>query len=62
MKINQDVSTFYKRDPETGEVLQAIRLADDQPQPHGMSVWGGYIWWVDDIPGNSWVSRMRFPS
>lgn len=59
---DSDVSTFYKRNPETGEVLQAIRLADDHPQPHGMTVWDGYIWWVDDVPGNSWVCRMRIPT
>ena len=59
---DSSVSTFYKRNPETGEVLQAIRLADSDPQPHGMSVWGGYIWWVDDVPGNSMVCRMRIPS
>lgn len=59
---DSDVSSFYKRDPETGEIVDVIRLADDHPQPHGMSVWNGYIWWVDDIPGNSWVCRMRIPS
>lgn len=57
-----DVSVFYKRDSETGEVLEAIRLGDDHPQPHGMSVWDGYLWWVDDIPGNSMVCRMPIPA
>jgi len=57
-----DVSTFYKRNPDTGEIVDAIRLADDHPQPHGMTVWDGYIWWVDDTPGNSWVCRMKIPS
>ncbi len=59
---DSDVSSFYKRDPDTGEVIDAIRLADDHPQPHGMSVSNGYIWWVDDVPGNSWVCRMRIPT
>ena len=53
-----DVATFYKRDPESGVVIDAIRLSDDDPIPHGASVWDGYIWWVDDVVGNSWVSRM----
>ena len=57
-----DVSTFYKRNPESGQVLEAIRLGDSHPQPHGMSVWNDYIWWVDDIIGNSQVCRMKIPT
>jgi streptogramin lyase len=43
---------FFKRDMMTGEIVDAIILPDGSPFPHGMSVWKGYIYWVDDI-GNS---------
>jgi hypothetical protein len=56
---DSDHSTFYKRDPETGEVLDVIRLSDADPIPHGMTVWDGYIWWCDDVTNNSHVCRMR---
>jgi streptogramin lyase len=40
---------FFKRDMVTGEIVDAIILPDGSPFPHGMSVWQGYIYWVDDI-------------
>ena len=33
----------------SGEIVDAIVLPDGSPFPHGMSVWHGYIYWVDDI-------------
>jgi hypothetical protein len=40
---------FFKRDMVTGEIVDAIILPDGSPFPHGMSVFQGYIYWVDDI-------------
>jgi hypothetical protein len=40
---------FFKRDMVTGEIVDAIMLPDGSPFPHGMSVYQGYIYWVDDI-------------
>jgi hypothetical protein len=40
---------FFKRDMVTGEIVDAIILPDGSPFPHGMSVFKGYIYWVDDI-------------
>jgi len=40
---------FFKRDMVTGEIVDAIILPDGSPFPHGMSVWQGYIYWVDDL-------------
>lgn len=40
---------FFKRDMVTGEIVDAIILPEGSPFPHGMSVWQGYIYWVDDI-------------
>ena len=42
---------FFKRDMVTGEVVDAIVLPEGAPFPHGVSVWKGYIYWVDDIGG-----------
>jgi streptogramin lyase len=51
---------FFKRDPMTGAVVDAIKLPDGAPFPHGMSVHGGYIYWVDDIGGgNAPVCRVK---
>jgi hypothetical protein len=44
-----NMGAFFKRDMETGEIVDAIVLPDGSPFPHGMSVWQGYIYWVDDI-------------
>src|SRR5690606_2610311 len=54
-----DVGVFYKRDLETGLVHGAIQLAADHPTPHGMTIWDGYIWWVDDVQNNAQVWRVR---
>jgi len=40
---------FFKRDLVTGEVVDAIQLADADPFPHGMSVKDDYIYWCDDV-------------
>lgn len=44
-----NMGAFFKRDMVTGEIVDAIVLPDGSPFPHGMSVWQGYIYWVDDI-------------
>ena len=44
-----NMGAFFKRDMVTGEVVDAIVLPDGSPFPHGASVHGGYIYWVDDI-------------
>ncbi len=44
-----NMGAFFKRDMVTGEIVDAIMLPDGAPFPHGMSVWQGYIYWVDDI-------------
>jgi len=44
-----NMGAFFKRDMGTGEIVDAIVLPDGSPFPHGMSVWQGYIYWVDDI-------------
>ena len=50
-EADTNMGAFMKRDMTTGEILEAIVLADGSPFPHGASVHNGYIYWVDDIGG-----------
>jgi hypothetical protein len=50
-EADTNMGAFFKRDMATGKVVDAIRLNDGDPFPHGASVWKGYIYWVDDIGG-----------
>jgi hypothetical protein len=40
---------FHKYDPKNGKVIEAIKLADSDPQPHGASIWKGYMWYCDEM-------------
>jgi DNA-binding beta-propeller fold protein YncE len=40
---------FFKHDPETGAVVEQILLGENDPLPHGMSIWNGVMWYCDDI-------------
>ncbi len=42
-------NAFFKHDPETGEIIEKIQLADSDPLPHGMSIWQGTMWYCDDV-------------
>jgi streptogramin lyase len=42
-------NAFFKHDPETGEMVEKIQLADSDPLPHGMSIWQGTLWYCDDV-------------
>jgi hypothetical protein len=42
-------NAFYKHDPETGQMVEKIQLADSDPLPHGMTIWQGMMWYCDDV-------------
>ena len=46
---DSNLNAFHKHDPETGAVLEKIQLADNDPLPHGMTIWDGYMWYCDDV-------------
>ena len=46
---DSNLNAFHKHDPETGKVLEKIQLADNDPLPHGMTIWDGYMWYCDDV-------------
>jgi streptogramin lyase len=46
---DSNLNAFFKHDPETGEMVEKIQLADGDPLPHGMSIWKGTLWYCDDV-------------
>jgi hypothetical protein len=42
-------NAFFKHDPETGQMVEKIQLADSDPLPHGMTIWDGMMWYCDDV-------------
>jgi streptogramin lyase len=46
---DSNLNAFFKHDTETGEVIEKIQLAENDPLPHGMSIWQGYLWYCDDV-------------
>jgi sugar lactone lactonase YvrE len=44
-----DHKAFFKFDTDTGDILEKIQLADDDPLPHGLTIWEGTLWYCDDI-------------
>lgn len=46
---DSNLNAFFKHDPDTGEMVEKIQLADSDPLPHGMSIWQGSMWYCDDV-------------
>lgn len=46
---DSNLNGFFKHDIETGEMVEKIILRDDDPQPHGMTIWNGEMWYCDDV-------------
>jgi len=46
---DSNLNAFFKHDPETGEMIEKIQLADTDPLPHGMTIWQGTLWYCDDV-------------
>ena len=42
-------NAFFKHDPDSGEIVEKIQLAADDPLPHGMTIWDGVMWYCDDV-------------
>ncbi|MGH9630239.1 MAG: hypothetical protein ACRD7E_18140 [Bryobacteraceae bacterium] len=42
-------NAFFKHDTETGKWTSKIQLSDDDPLPHGMTIWEGAMWYCDDV-------------
>ena len=46
---DSNLNAFFKHDPVSGEIVEKIQLADSDPLPHGMTIWGGRMWYCDDV-------------
>ncbi len=46
---DSNLNAFFKHDPDTGEMVEKIQLADSDPLPHGMSIRDGWLWYCDDV-------------
>jgi hypothetical protein len=46
---DSNLNAFFKHDPETGQMLEKIQLADSDPLPHGMTIRDGWLWYCDDV-------------
>ncbi len=46
---DSNLNAFFKHDPDTGEMVEKIQLADSDPLPHGMSIRDGWMWYCDDV-------------
>lgn len=44
-----DYKAFFKFDVDTGEIVEKVQLADDDPLPHGLTIWEGTLWYCDDV-------------
>jgi len=47
--IDSNMNGFFKHDTGTGAVVEQIILGDNDPLPHGMTIWNGVLWYCDDI-------------
>ena len=46
---DSNLNAFFKHDPTTGEIVEKIQLGENDPLPHGMTIWQGMMWYCDDV-------------
>jgi outer membrane protein assembly factor BamB len=46
---DSNLNAFFKHDPETGQMVERIQLAETDPLPHGMTIRQGWLWYCDDV-------------
>jgi streptogramin lyase len=47
---------IYKMDPSDGKLLAKIKLTKDDPEPHGLDLYKGVMWYCD--AASSWVCKL----
>jgi streptogramin lyase len=47
---------IYKLDPADGKVVAKIQLAREDPEPHGLDINQGALWYCDAASG--WICRL----
>jgi len=46
---DSDYKAFFKFDTDSGEIVEKVQLAADDPLPHGLTIWNGTLWYCDDV-------------
>ena len=54
--VNSDDRAIYKLDPKDGKVVARIQLTTADPEPHGLDINKGVLWYCD--AASSWVCRL----
>lgn len=54
--VESNDRAIYKLDPKDGRPLAKIQLDPQDPEPHGMTMWKGVIWYCDAT--SRWVCRL----
>lgn len=47
---------FFRHDVKTGNIIEKIQLAEDDPIIHGVTFHDGYMWFCDDV---GWVANFK---
>jgi streptogramin lyase len=54
--VGSDEREIYKMDPKNGKLLAKIKLTKQDPEPHGLDLYKGVLWYSDASSG--WVCRL----
>jgi hypothetical protein len=54
--VESDGRAIYKLDPKDGTPLAKIQLTKDDPEPHGLDISKGALWYCDAASG--WICRL----
>lgn len=54
--VESDGRVIYKLDPKDGQRLAKIQLTKADPEPHGLDIHDGVIWYCDAASG--WICRL----
>jgi hypothetical protein len=54
--VESDGRVIYKLDPKDGKPVAKIQLTKDDPEPHGLDISNGVLWYCD--ASSSWICRL----
>jgi streptogramin lyase len=58
--VESNDRAIYKMDPKDGKLLAKIQLTPHDPEPHGLTMWKGVLWYCDATGKEhaGWVCRL----
>ena len=54
--VESDGRVIYKLDPADGAIVAKVQLKREDPEPHGLDISGGVLWYCDAASG--WICRL----